>query len=156
MGQPFQHPSKLRSTKMRMLMRRLKVARLTARGLSLRQVARAVGVSHETVRKDVDWWMAELVRKEIEQELRKRSWCAWCAWCAEHGYQSMPADPAPVAAYLTERALQGAAASTLRRIRTVIGDAHRDAGQANPTTHESVRRVFRGQQPCTTLRHFSV
>ena len=81
-----EHPSKLRSTKMRMLVRRLKVARLTARGLSLRQVAR-------------------------EQELRKHE---WCEWCAEHGYQSMPADPAPVAGYLTERALQGAAAWSYR------------------------------------------
>ena len=68
----------------------------------------------------MDWWFRELAREELEQKFRKHEWCAWCAWCAEHKYQSMPADPATVAGYLTERALQGAAASTLRRIRTVI------------------------------------
>ena len=151
MGQPFQHPSKLRSTKMRLLLRRQEVAHLAARRMSLRQIARVVGVSHETVRKDMDWWFRELAREELEQKFRKHAWCAWCAWCAEHKYQSMPADPATVAGYLTERALQGAAASTLRRIRTVIGDAHRDAGQTNPTTHESVRRVLRGEYDFSTL-----
>ena len=92
-----------------------------------------------------------MAREELEQDRRKLAWHAWRLWCADHGYQPMPADPAPVAAYLTERALQGAAASTLRRIRAVIGDAHRDAGQTNPTTHERVRRVLRGEYDFSTF-----
>ena len=147
MGQPFQHPSKLVSTKLRILMRRREVLRLTKLGLSLRKVARAVGVSHETVRKDMDWWVRELCLEENEQYRRDRARRAWFAWFAEHGHQPMPADPATVATYLAERTTQGAAASTVRRIRAAIRDAHRDAGQADPTAHESVRRVLRAAKP---------
>ena len=74
MGQPFQHPSKLISTKLRLQKRRLEVARLDGDGLSLRKIARAVGVSHETVRKDMDWWFRELclVKMRREAVLRHR------------------------------------------------------------------------------------
>ena len=76
MGQPFQHPSKLVSTKLRILMRRREVVRLEGDGLSLRKIARAVGVSHETVRKDMNWWirqlcLVEMRRKAVLRHLRR-------------------------------------------------------------------------------------
>ena len=69
---------------------------------------------------------------------------AWFAWCLEHRHQPMPAEPATVAAYLAARTEQGAAASTVRTNRAAIGAAHRDAGHADPTAHEGVRRVLKG------------
>ena len=68
MGQPFQHPSKLISTKLRLQKRRSDVNRLDGYGLSLRKIARAVGVSHETVRKDLDWWYRGLALVEMRRD----------------------------------------------------------------------------------------
>ena len=55
------------------------------------------------------------------------AWSAWARWAVDHGHQVMPAAPEAVAAYLAERADQGAAASTLASARAAIGAAHRDA-----------------------------
>ena len=143
MGQPFQHPSKLQTTKMRMFKRRLRVARLTAQGLSLRRVARRVDVSHETVRKDLQWWFRELNQEEAEQRLRKAEWEAWSEWCAEHGHRLLPADPAAVVDYLREFVPQRISVPRVRRIRAVIAESHRIARLPNPLNHESVRSVLR-------------
>ena len=61
-----------------------------------------------------------------------------------NGHATLPADALAVAAYLAERTDQGAAASTVRAIRAAIGAAHRDAGEADPTGHDGVRRVLQG------------
>ena len=75
----------------------------------------------------------------------RSAWRAWVAWCAEHGHATLPADPAAVAAYLTHRADQGAAAATVRVARAAIAAAHRDAGVADPTRdHEGVARTVQG------------
>src|SRR3954452_11774577 len=41
------------------------------------------------------------------------AWRQWTAWCAGRGLTPLPATPAAVCAYLTERAEQGASFSTL-------------------------------------------
>ena len=43
------------------------------------------------------------------------AWSAWARWALDHGHQVMPAAPEALAAYLAERAEQGAAASTHRQ-----------------------------------------
>ena len=74
----------------------------------------------------------------------RSAWKGWAEWAGLQGHQVMPADPAAVAAYLAERTEQGAAASTVRTIRAAIAAAHRDAGAADPTAHDGVRRVLHG------------
>ena len=74
----------------------------------------------------------------------RSAWKGWAEWAGLQGHQALPADPAAVAAYLAERTEQGAAASTVRAIRAAIGAAHRDAGAADPTAHDGVRRVLQG------------
>ena len=72
------------------------------------------------------------------------AWSAWARWALDHGHQVMPAAPEALAAYLAERAEQGAAASTLASARAAIGAAHRDAGADDPTAHDGVRRALKG------------
>ena len=74
----------------------------------------------------------------------RSAWSGRVAWCAAQGHATLPAEPMAVAAYLTERTDQGAAASTVRAARAAIGAAHRDAGAADPTAHDGVRRVLKG------------
>ena len=69
---------------------------------------------------------------------------AWREWADINGHQPLPATPDAVAAYLAERAEQGAAASTLSAARAAIGASHRDANVDDPTATESVRRVLKG------------
>ena len=57
---------------------------------------------------------------------------AWSAWSKlgqlDHGHQVMPAAPEAIAAYLTDRADQGAAAvHASTAARAAIGATHRDA-----------------------------
>ena len=56
----------------------------------------------------------------------------------------MPAAPEAIAAYLTDRADQGAARSTVNAARAAIGATHRDHGAEDPTAHAGVRKVLRG------------
>ena len=74
----------------------------------------------------------------------RSAWKGWAEWSNLNGHQALPADPLAVAAYLAERTDQGAAASTVRAARAAIGAAHRDAGEADPTAHDGVRRVLKG------------
>ncbi|MDE0222217.1 MAG: tyrosine-type recombinase/integrase [Spirochaetaceae bacterium] len=69
---------------------------------------------------------------------------AWREWADINGHQPLPATPDAVAAYLAERAEQGAAASTLSAARAAIGASHRDANVDDPTATEPVRRVLKG------------
>ena len=56
----------------------------------------------------------------------------------------MPAAPEAIAAYLTDRADQGAARSTVASAAAAIGAGHRDHGAEDPTAHVGVRKVLRG------------
>lgn len=72
----------------------------------------------------------------------RAGWERWQAWATGRGAPCMPADPAAVAAYLTERAERGAAPATVRMDRAAIAAAHRAAGAVDPTAHEGVRQVL--------------
>lgn len=72
------------------------------------------------------------------------AWSHWFAWCAGRGLESLPATPAAVCAYLTERAEQGVAFGTLSLTSCAIAFEHRRAGAVDPTGDEAVRQVRRG------------
>ena len=74
----------------------------------------------------------------------RSAWNAFADWCQEGGHQSIPAAPETVAAYLTHLADTGKAGSTIAAARAAVGSVHRDAGAADPTKHEGVRRVLAG------------
>jgi hypothetical protein len=67
-------------------------------------------------RERVDGYVA---RASAEATLRayQSDWRLFCAWCEESGYQSLPATPAIVAAFLTLLAERGFAPRTPRRAR---------------------------------------
>src|SRR3712207_363967 len=57
-------------------------------------------------------------------------------WCREHGFASVPASPAMVAAFLTFEAERGVKASTISRRAAAIRYAHKLAGHPDPTESE--------------------
>ena len=65
------------------------------------------------------------------------------AWCKAHGFQSMPATPETVGAYLAAAGL-GYALPTLRRRVAAIARAHRIARQPLDTRHPAIRETLRG------------
>ena len=70
-------------------------------------------------------------------------WERWRGWAAHRGVQTIPADPADVSAYLTERAESGAAPATVRLDRAGIAAAHHAIGADDPTACEAVRQAVR-------------
>jgi len=75
------------------------------------------------------------------------AWRVWQRWCHTRGLAALPATPAAVCAYLTERAAAGVSVPTLDLACSAIAYQHRNRGAADPVTHPAVRRVRRG------LRH---
>jgi site-specific recombinase XerD len=69
---------------------------------------------------------------------------AFDAWCQARGLVAFPATPDTVAAFLAHEADAGAKTSTIGRRAAAIGHAHKIAGAADPTCHETVKRVMRG------------
>ena len=66
------------------------------------------------------------------------------AWALARGQSALPARPETVAAYLADRADQGASISTVRADAAGIAAAHRAAGHDTPTASEGVRATLRG------------
>jgi len=71
------------------------------------------------------------------------AWADFAAWCASRGLAALPAVPAAVALYLTDRA-GDLAVSTLNRRLVAIGHAHHAAGHPDPADAPAVRAVWRG------------
>ncbi len=71
------------------------------------------------------------------------AWRIFEAWCAEHGYASLPADPAVVAAYLVERA-DRISISGVKLDRAAIRHKHVSDGLDSPTNSPGVATVMRG------------
>ncbi len=70
-------------------------------------------------------------------------WKQFRLWCGARGLDPLPADPATVVLYLSDRA--GAlSTATLQRHLTAISQAHAAAGHPSPTKTEPVRRVWSG------------
>ena len=71
-------------------------------------------------------------------------WRVFMAWAARRGVQSLPADPAHIAAYLAERLeVQAHRPSTLRVAAAAIAHAHRTAGLNDPCSSLEVKRTLR-------------
>jgi hypothetical protein len=72
------------------------------------------------------------------------AWSQWERWCAGRGLASLPADPAAVCAYLTERVDQGGSLAGVDSACSAIGHRHRSHGLPDPIDHDAVRQVPRG------------
>lgn len=70
-------------------------------------------------------------------------WRDFTAWAERHGYESMPADPAVVALYITDLASR-LKPSTISRRLAAISVAHKRAGHPTPTGHADVRALSTG------------
>ena len=73
----------------------------------------------------------------------RSAWNAWQAWADEHEVDALPASPAYVAAYLTERA-DNNGMSTVRMAAAAIAAAHRAANVDSPVAHAAVRSTLKG------------
>ena len=60
----------------------------------------------------------------------KTQWRQFTTWSSARGVTPLPADPGDVAAYITERAHDGAAASSINVMLAAIANAHQVAGHA--------------------------
>ena len=74
----------------------------------------------------------------------RTAWAAFARWADGEGFQALPAAPAAVAAYLAARSEAGRSLSSLHLARQAIRAAHLEAGEADPSASEGVRRVLRG------------
>lgn len=72
------------------------------------------------------------------------AWLAWRRWCEQRGCAALPAVPALLAVYLTERAAGGLGAAGLRLAAAAINDRHRDGGYELPGHNPGVRRTLLG------------
>jgi len=72
------------------------------------------------------------------------AWSQWERWCAGRGATALPADPALICAYLTERAADGLSVGTIDMACGAISYRHRLHGLADPVWAEGVRQVPRG------------
>jgi site-specific recombinase XerC len=74
--------------------------------------------------------------------LYARDWSAFETWCAATGRTALPADPAAVAAFLTEAAPRLSAGALARRT-SAIAARHRQRGFAEPTGDRTVKAALR-------------
>jgi len=91
--------------------------------------------------------IAAAVEAEIAASTRETyacGWRQWERWCRGRRIQPLPAPPAAIAAFLTDRAEAGVHFSTLDCYCSGIAHRHRQEGLADPTADFLVRRVRRG------------
>jgi len=70
-------------------------------------------------------------------------WRQFTAWAEDRGAEVLPADPATVAAYLSERAGERST-SWITQAAAAIRKAHERAGLHSPTAQPGVRRTMKG------------
>lgn len=71
-------------------------------------------------------------------------WRAWERWCADLGRESIPAQPAEIAAHVTWLADQGRSMSTINSTLAAIRAVHGDRGFDDPTSGLGLTRVRSG------------
>lgn len=86
---------------------------------------------------------AEASRAPASLRGYKSDWRQFSTWCDRRGLASLPAAPATVALYVSDRAGVLAVATVGRHLAS-IAEAHRAAGHEPPTAHPAVRRVWKG------------
>jgi integrase len=94
---------------------------------------------------------AERIAAAVDAELAASTretyacgWRQWERWCRVRRIDPLPAPPAAIAAFLTERAEAGMHFTTLDCYCSGIAYRHRQEGLADPTADVLVRRVRRG------------
>lgn len=91
--------------------------------------------------------IAEALRATYTESTRtiyRHAWRHWERWCATRQVPAMPAAPAMICAYLTERATEGLSVGSLDLTCGAIAYQHRQHGLADPTLTAGVRQVRRG------------
>lgn len=91
--------------------------------------------------------IAEAVASTLAESTRHvygHGWRQWERWCSARETSPLPANPAMICAYLTERASDGALVPTLDLAIGAISYHHRSRGLNDPTMTEAVRQVRRG------------
>ena len=91
--------------------------------------------------------ISEAVASTLAASTRRvygHGWRQWGRWCADREVDPIPAGPALVCAYLTEKASAGASVPTLDLAVGAISYTHRIRGLDDPTSTEAVRQVRRG------------
>jgi hypothetical protein len=91
--------------------------------------------------------IAEAVASTLAQSTQRvygHGWRQWERWCSTRQSSALPASPAMICAYLTERASAGALVPTLDLAVGASSYAHRSRGLDDPTLSEAVRQVRRG------------
>jgi integrase len=86
----------------------------------------------------------DAARTESTRRVYAYTWGQWARWCAARNLTPLPGDPAALCAYLTERAAEGIAVSSLDLACTAIRHVHRMHGAADPVASETVRQVRLG------------
>jgi len=72
------------------------------------------------------------------------AWAQWATWCAERGFEPLPADPAAMCAFMTQRVADGLAVISLSPFISVINYVHSAHGLPNPNENRAVRQVRDG------------
>lgn len=72
------------------------------------------------------------------------AWEQWATWCAERGFEPLPADPAAMCAFMTQRVADGLAVISLSPFISVINYVHSAHGLPNPNDNRAVRQVRDG------------
>ncbi len=85
----------------------------------------------------------EAGRSEATRGAYDSDWNDFEAWCLGNKVIALPADPAVVAAYLSDLATRRKV-STVQRRMSAIASKHLEEGHHSPTKAEGVRRVIRG------------
>ena len=83
-------------------------------------------------------------RSPATRRVYASQWGVFTRWAGERGAESLPADPSIIAAYLAERARDGASVATLQVSRAAIAAAHVDANLDDPCAHPGLRRTLSG------------
>jgi integrase len=85
------------------------------------------------------------------QRLYKADWASFEGWCGARALTTLPADPATVAAFLTEAATS-VGAGALGRRAAAITSVHRQFGLASPAADPAVTDILRRTRRSATPR----
>jgi integrase len=86
----------------------------------------------------------EAARAPGTHRIYRYAWEQRATWCAERGFDPLPADPAAMCAFMTQRVADGLAVISLSPFISVINYVHSAHGLPNPNDNRAVRQVRDG------------